>query len=65
MALEKETGAQCEADIITWRGMITKARYSLDTMDNVNAVQIMATPFDHMNGYRHFIYNIPVTNFEY
>lgn len=24
MALEKETGKKCEADIITWRGMMTK-----------------------------------------
>jgi RAT1-interacting protein len=24
MALEKETGKQCEADFITWRGMMTK-----------------------------------------
>lgn len=24
IALEKETGKKCEADIITWRGMMTK-----------------------------------------
>lgn len=24
IALEKDTGAKCEADIITWRGMMTK-----------------------------------------
>jgi len=24
MALEKETGKPCEADFITWRGMMTK-----------------------------------------
>ncbi|MCJ1395238.1 decapping endonuclease targeting mRNA [Xylographa bjoerkii] len=35
MALEGETGTKCEADIITWRGMMTK---------------IMATPFDNMGG---------------
>ncbi|KAK2761378.1 decapping endonuclease targeting mRNA [Arachnomyces sp. PD_36] len=36
IALEKETGSKCEADIITWRGMMTK---------------ILTTPFDNMNGY--------------
>ncbi|RDW83968.1 DXO/RAI1 family decapping nuclease [Aspergillus mulundensis] len=35
-ALEKETGKQCEADIITWRGMMTK---------------ILTAPFDDMNGF--------------
>jgi RAT1-interacting protein len=25
IAFEKKTGAKCEADIITWRGMMTKA----------------------------------------
>ncbi|KAI9741941.1 MAG: decapping endonuclease targeting mRNA [Cirrosporium novae-zelandiae] len=34
--LEKKTGQLCEADIITWRGMMTK---------------IMATPFDNFNGF--------------
>lgn len=24
MALEKESGVKCDADIITWRGMMTK-----------------------------------------
>jgi RAT1-interacting protein len=28
MALEKETGKRCEADIITWRGMMTKVSRS-------------------------------------
>lgn len=36
MALEKETGKTSDADIITWRGMMTK---------------ILAAPFDHMNGF--------------
>ncbi|KAF9892179.1 decapping endonuclease targeting mRNA [Aspergillus nanangensis] len=36
MALEKETEKKCDADIITWRGMMTK---------------ILAAPFDHMNGF--------------
>ncbi|KAJ6120209.1 hypothetical protein N7523_004489 [Penicillium sp. IBT 18751x] len=35
-ALEKETGKKCEADIITWRGMMTK---------------ILTAPFDMMNGF--------------
>ncbi|MCJ1256826.1 decapping endonuclease targeting mRNA [Lignoscripta atroalba] len=35
MALEGETGMKCEADIITWRGMMTK---------------IMGTPFSNMGG---------------
>ncbi|MCJ1322973.1 decapping endonuclease targeting mRNA [Xylographa vitiligo] len=35
MALEGETGTKCEANIITWRGMMTK---------------IMAVPFDNMGG---------------
>ena len=26
MALEADTGTKCEADIITWRGMMTKVR---------------------------------------
>ncbi|KAL8808880.1 MAG: hypothetical protein Q9200_003924 [Gallowayella weberi] len=34
--LEKRTGAKCQADVITWRGMMTK---------------IMATPFDLFNGF--------------
>ncbi|BDD56468.1 decapping endonuclease targeting mRNA [Monascus purpureus] len=36
IALEKETETKCEADIITWRGMMTK---------------ILTVPFDHMNGF--------------
>ncbi|KAL1963173.1 hypothetical protein VTN77DRAFT_8606 [Rasamsonia byssochlamydoides] len=36
IALEKDTGAKCEADIITWRGMMTK---------------ILTAPFDIMNGF--------------
>ncbi|KAJ5204033.1 uncharacterized protein N7498_004912 [Penicillium cinerascens] len=35
-ALEKETEKKCEADIITWRGMMTK---------------ILTAPFDMMNGF--------------
>ena len=35
IALEQETGSRCEADIITWRGMLTK---------------IMVTPGDFMLG---------------
>ncbi|PYH48282.1 DXO/RAI1 family decapping nuclease [Aspergillus saccharolyticus JOP 1030-1] len=35
MALEQDTGIKCEADIITWRGMMTK---------------ILTAPFDNMNG---------------
>ncbi|KAL8728537.1 MAG: hypothetical protein Q9181_005315, partial [Wetmoreana brouardii] len=34
--LERRTGSKCQADVITWRGMMTK---------------IMATPFDMFNGY--------------
>lgn len=29
VALEKNTGEKCEADIITWRGMMTKVRLLL------------------------------------
>ncbi|MCJ1375485.1 decapping endonuclease targeting mRNA [Loxospora ochrophaea] len=36
MALEGETRTKCEADIITWRGMMTK---------------LMAVPFDHMTAF--------------
>jgi RAT1-interacting protein len=36
LALEKEQGAKVEADIITWRGMMTK---------------IMSTPYDNFNGW--------------
>ncbi|EEH16876.2 hypothetical protein PABG_06963 [Paracoccidioides brasiliensis Pb03] len=34
--LERRTGNKCEADIVTWRGMMTK---------------IMTAPFDNMNGF--------------
>ncbi|KAL8869619.1 MAG: hypothetical protein Q9174_004138 [Haloplaca sp. 1 TL-2023] len=34
--LERRTGERCQADVITWRGMLTK---------------IMATPFDIFNGF--------------
>ncbi|KAL2007209.1 hypothetical protein VTN00DRAFT_8647 [Thermoascus crustaceus] len=36
IALEKDTSTKCEADVITWRGMMTK---------------IMTAPFDIMNGF--------------
>ncbi|KAI9718938.1 MAG: decapping endonuclease targeting mRNA [Candelaria pacifica] len=36
IAWEKENGTKCDADIITWRGMMTK---------------VMATPFDNFNGF--------------
>ncbi|EHA24413.1 hypothetical protein ASPNIDRAFT_209964 [Aspergillus niger ATCC 1015] len=36
IALEQETQKKCEADIITWRGMMTK---------------ILAAPFDNLNGF--------------
>ncbi|PGH13175.1 hypothetical protein AJ80_06421 [Polytolypa hystricis UAMH7299] len=36
IALEKSTGKKCEADIVTWRGMMTK---------------IMTAPFDNWNGF--------------
>ncbi|KAL1959981.1 hypothetical protein VTO42DRAFT_649 [Malbranchea cinnamomea] len=36
IAFEKEEGRKCEADIVTWRGMITK---------------IMTAPFDNMDGF--------------
>ncbi|KAK2743116.1 decapping endonuclease targeting mRNA [Onygenales sp. PD_40] len=36
VALEKSTGAKCEADVVTWRGMMTK---------------IMTAPFDNWNGF--------------
>lgn len=31
-ALEKETGKRCEADVITWRGMMTKVSYKLQAL---------------------------------
>lgn len=31
IALEKDTGKKCEADIITWRGMMTKVNDMLDS----------------------------------
>ncbi|KAL3455703.1 RAI1 like PD-XK nuclease-domain-containing protein [Aspergillus heterothallicus] len=36
ITLERETGKRCEADIITWRGMMTK---------------VLTAPFDNMNGF--------------
>ena len=39
---ERQKGRSCEADIVTWRGMITK---------------IMATPFDQFNEYGAGSYN--------
>lgn len=55
-ALEKETEKKCEADIITWRGMMTKVSI---TCRNIEACgrcsdpykQILTAPFDMMNGY--------------
>ncbi|WEW61892.1 decapping endonuclease targeting mRNA [Emydomyces testavorans] len=35
VALEQRTGAKCEADVVTWRGMMTK---------------LMTAPFDNLNG---------------
>lgn len=34
MALEKETGTRCDADIVTWRGMITKVRDPVAATDD-------------------------------
>ncbi|RMJ26734.1 hypothetical protein PHISP_02388 [Aspergillus sp. HF37] len=36
VALERESQRKCEADVVTWRGMMTK---------------ILAAPFDNMNGF--------------
>jgi RAT1-interacting protein len=55
IALEKETGSKCEADIITWRGMMTKVGdESVEDLDAPQAelfLKILTTPFDNMNGY--------------
>ena len=61
MALERESGVKCEADIITWRGMMTKVcERCLPVIARRAKVlmfyaQIMATPFDNMNGYEFFL----------
>ncbi|RWQ92819.1 RAI1 like PD-XK nuclease-domain-containing protein [Paecilomyces variotii] len=48
MAHEKSTGSKCEADVITWRGMMTK---------------IMTAPFDIMNGFEMNVTNFQGTIF--
>lgn len=30
IALERETGSKCEADVVTWRGMMTKVGWLVD-----------------------------------
>ena len=59
MALEKDTGRKCEAEIITWRGMMTKVRatawiqmlVSLPSLATDHRLQIMTAPYDMMNGF--------------
>ncbi|EAS37270.3 rai1 protein [Coccidioides immitis RS] len=41
IALEKSTGAKCEADVITWRGMMTKLMTA--SFDNWNGFEMNAT----------------------
>lgn len=56
-ALEKDTGSKCEADIITWRGMMTKVQDEFLRISKQKELhqlihsKIMTVPFDHMNGY--------------
>lgn len=53
VALESETGKKCEADIVTWRGMMTKVSI-IDCNRGHRSdqkSQILTAPFDMMNGY--------------
>lgn len=61
IALEKKSGVKCEADIITWRGMMTKVSKRCQPVIVrilkmlILYLQIMATPYDNMNGYGLFL----------
>ena len=51
--LEERTGTRCAADIITWRGMMTKASPCEVHQTNQSLLirdQIMATPYDDSGG---------------
>lgn len=59
IALEKDTGTKCEADVITWRGMMTKVGGEKNKQADIArrvwrgadcCEQIMTAPFDIMNG---------------
>lgn len=55
---EQKTGQRCEADFVTWRGMMTKVgqlsiapkRHGKDPAV-LRVIQIMAVPFDNFNEY--------------
>ncbi|KAH0548175.1 hypothetical protein GP486_008104 [Trichoglossum hirsutum] len=56
MALEKETGKQCEADFITWRGMMTKVSYKFETLSLMPGTWD-ATPRDYIEGREDHVVN--------
>ncbi|MCJ1260259.1 decapping endonuclease targeting mRNA [Lobaria immixta] len=49
--LEQRTKTECEADIITWRGMMTKVSLLISTKDSAYIEKIMTTPFEN-RGYK-------------
>lgn len=52
VAHEKETGKKIDANVVTWRGMITKVCSIAPETQRVRLtnMQIMATPFEQMDG---------------
>jgi len=47
---EKREGKRCEADFVTWRGMMTKVcMCSLRSRIYIDYIQIMTAPFDRFN----------------
>ncbi|MCJ1470669.1 decapping endonuclease targeting mRNA [Pseudocyphellaria aurata] len=51
MDLEQRTGTKCEADIITWRGMMTKVNLTRGSTNSAYIEKIMTAPFDN-SGYK-------------
>ena len=49
MHIEKTSDERCEADFVTWRGMMTKVE-TQSSMKLAKTLQIMATPGDWMLG---------------
>jgi hypothetical protein len=52
MALEQKEGKRVEADVITWRGMMTKVSYIImfNMRQSANIIQFMAAIFSDRDG---------------
>ena len=58
IALEEDNGQKCEADFITWRGMMTKAsndRKKLWGTVHTDMYQIMVSVYDNLGGGRYVL----------